>query len=284
MKILMIVVAALLLAAAVAAGIARWNRRRTANPDAWLHQPLIAHAGGGIDGHPYTNSAEAFAASYAAGCRLFEFDVSPTSDGRLVARHGWDESLGQKLPDGDWPPAGEPLPYAAFMAAPYEGQYQPLDLAGVLALMRRHRDIQVILDGKVTAPEDTVALYDLLEPQLQRAPKHVRRRLIAQMFYQDDLAVLRAHGFDQILYVVGREPYTAESLSDYCADNGIPAVSLSIYRTKAPVVAALVARGITAFTYTVDDPEDLARYQALGVRGVFTNFLIDDNQGEAKRT
>ena len=61
----------------------------------WTKYDLIAHAGGGIDEKTYTNSVEAFKLNYENGFRLFEFDIAITSENILVARHGWDDDIGQ---------------------------------------------------------------------------------------------------------------------------------------------------------------------------------------------
>ena len=64
------------------------------NFDTTKHK-LIAHAAGGIDRFPYTNSKEAYLNSYKNGFRLFEIDISITSDEKLVARHDWKKSTGK---------------------------------------------------------------------------------------------------------------------------------------------------------------------------------------------
>ena len=50
---------------------------------------VIAHAGGGIDGHIYTDSLEAINNSYDNGARLFDIDLRFTSDLEIVLRHDW---------------------------------------------------------------------------------------------------------------------------------------------------------------------------------------------------
>ncbi len=52
---------------------------------------FIAHAGGEIDGHTYTNSLEALNLNYKKGFRLFELDIHETSDHKYVAVHDWKQ-------------------------------------------------------------------------------------------------------------------------------------------------------------------------------------------------
>ena len=61
----------------------------------WTDHRTIAHALGGLDGKEYLNSREGFLAMYNQGVRLFELDLSRTSDGVWVCRHNWNESMGQ---------------------------------------------------------------------------------------------------------------------------------------------------------------------------------------------
>lgn len=49
---------------------------------------IIAHAGGQIDGHIYTNSLEALNNSYNEGAKIFELDIRETKDGYYVGKHG----------------------------------------------------------------------------------------------------------------------------------------------------------------------------------------------------
>lgn len=46
---------------------------------------------GGLDGKEYLNSREGFLAMYNQGVRLFELDLSRTSDGVWVCRHNWND-------------------------------------------------------------------------------------------------------------------------------------------------------------------------------------------------
>ena len=47
----------------------------------WENYNIIIHALGGLDGFTYLNSRESFINYYDKGCRLFEVDLTKTSDG-----------------------------------------------------------------------------------------------------------------------------------------------------------------------------------------------------------
>ena len=67
----------------------------------WSDHRTIAHALGGLDGRDYLNSREGFLAMYQQGVRLFELDLSRTSDGvgmpaQLEGVHGAVERQREK--------------------------------------------------------------------------------------------------------------------------------------------------------------------------------------------
>ena len=55
--------------------------RNTSGGFSWKDYRTIAHALGGMDGKDYLNSREGFLFMYEQGVRLFELDLSRTSDG-----------------------------------------------------------------------------------------------------------------------------------------------------------------------------------------------------------
>ncbi|OKP81736.1 hypothetical protein A3844_25475 [Paenibacillus helianthi] len=82
---------------------------------------IVAHAMGGINGHTYTNTLEAFAANYEQGSRIFEADLLLTTDEQLVARHEWTHNMSKLLGQQTILPAakqGTVLNYAQFMDSP----------------------------------------------------------------------------------------------------------------------------------------------------------------------
>lgn len=54
---------------------------------------VLCHAMGAIGTDTYTNSLEAFEASYRAGFRTFEVDLLMTSDGEVVLMHDWNKAM-----------------------------------------------------------------------------------------------------------------------------------------------------------------------------------------------
>ena len=107
---------------------------------------FIAHAGGMIDGHTYTNSLEALDISYHHGFRLLELDIGRTSDSVFVAVHKWKDWQKMTGYRGTLPPS-----HADFMELKLYGQYTPLDMDAINAWFTAHPDAILVTD-KINAP------------------------------------------------------------------------------------------------------------------------------------
>lgn len=255
------------------------GNKKTSNrlPYNWTQHSLIAHAAGEIDGMVYTNSLEAFEASYQKGHRLFEIDLAITADEKLVVRHGWQDTYGQPFN-----PEEGPLSYDAFMKSLYFEQYTPLDFEAVLELIERHEDAYLILDGKVSSVAETRKLYRKVEAALEKTKKVLMDRLIPQLFYEEDIKVFRQIGFKDLIYVVGREDYTPESVTDFCKEHNIRVVSLSKSRTNKEFVKVLETNNIDVYMYTFNNIEKMEPYMDMGVRGFFTDLLSPGKRKSAE--
>ena len=109
----------------------------------WSDHRTIAHALGGLDGRDYLNSREGFLAMYQQGVRLFELDLSRTSDGVWVCRHNWKESMGQ------WKGSGKKvLTEKQFKNSKIYGTYTPMTLEDFFLLLKEHPDAYVMIDSK----------------------------------------------------------------------------------------------------------------------------------------
>jgi glycerophosphoryl diester phosphodiesterase len=163
--------------------VTRPNRVPALDPAVWAASDkpygYVAHAMGGIDGHPYTNSLEAFKRSYALGFRVFEVDFVTLRDGTIMALHdGTERHVGLRKPYYE-------ATAAELRGRRYLGKYTVLSGADVVALMRSYRDIYVVLDTKWDREEIAVRLLRAAgDPQ-------VARRMLPHIAGQQDLDVIR---------------------------------------------------------------------------------------------
>ena len=83
---------------------------------------LIAHAGGTIDGHTYTNSKEALINALDNGFRYVELDLYETTDSNVVCLHSLDDY--RKMTSTDC----EVLDTKSFLSHQFCGKYKPMTL------------------------------------------------------------------------------------------------------------------------------------------------------------
>lgn len=114
---------------------------------------FIAHAGGIIDGHIYTNSIEALNENYNKGFRLFELDIRKTSDGKFVAVHHWPEW--HKMVGST---QNKAVSHQEFLSKQILDTYTPLDIDRINDWFRKHEDAILITD-KVNEPREFSAAF-----------------------------------------------------------------------------------------------------------------------------
>ncbi|MFQ5445780.1 MAG: hypothetical protein ACE5FF_02505, partial [Saprospiraceae bacterium] len=107
---------------------------------------FIAHAGGQIDHHNYTNSLDALNLSYERGFRLLELDIIQTSDSVYVAAHHWEYWASLTGYQGKLPVSA-----AEFKKHKIKGKYTPLTMEEINAWFQAHPDAVLVTD-KVNEP------------------------------------------------------------------------------------------------------------------------------------
>ncbi len=166
---------------------------------------LIAHAGGSIDGNPYTNSREALLLSIEAGFRLIELDFSRTRDGAWFLTHDWKYWAERTGFAGELPPSAAEVAAlrSSFSSGGAEmtlaGAYTSLSLDELLELLAAHPEITVVTDTKDDAT--ALALIEELRPRplsahfvfqvyslagLQRAARAIPARQLSLTTYRLD--------------------------------------------------------------------------------------------------
>ncbi|WP_378180238.1 sulfatase-like hydrolase/transferase [Aquimarina sp. SS2-1] len=113
----------------------------------------IAHAGGKIDGHTYTNSLEALNLSYSKGIRLFELDFIKTSDGKYVAAHDW--AFWAKITGNN---GKDHVTEEYFMSQRIKEKYSPMNMEIVNKWFADHPDAILVTD-KVNNPKEFSEIF-----------------------------------------------------------------------------------------------------------------------------
>lgn len=242
----------------------------------WNDYGTIAHALGGIGDKTYLNSRESFLASYQMGCRLFEVDLTKTSDGVWVCRHSWNQPLGQW--DGD---KQQVLSSEEFLSRPLYGKYTPMTLEDLLILLKDYPDAFVMLDSKqysVRNYQRTIEDYaDYLEIAQNAGVSEVAGQLIPEIYNQvmfSGTALL--YEFPAYIYSLWQE-YSLEEIQDiasFCEERGILAAAVSREYWSQEIQDIFDEKGIRVYIYTVNDPEEASYYREEGAAGVCSDSLV----------
>jgi len=241
-------------------------------PYSWVDQRWIAHGMGGVERHRVTDSLEAFKYNYERGYRVFEVDLIPATDGRLVARHDWEgylyEFLGQKV-DNPY----SRMSTAEFKALKIHDSYTPLTIDDVVALMKAHPDIWVMTDTKGTTSEEARASFE----DIMRAvgPDTVLAdRLIVQIYNEDMLSTVQAiHPFKNLVYTLYQADSTPERAVKFAASNDIKVIAIPTTMWSEEFVSDVRRNGGSVAVYTTNDAAVAKKLRESGVALVYSDFL-----------
>ena len=227
---------------------------------------IIGHRGASFDAPE--NTVPAFRLALEHGADLVELDYRHTKDGVPVVFH--DKTL-DRTTDAEARFGGRKLPLADRAAADLTG----LD-AGVW-FDERYRGariptleaaLDVIQAGAVTLIErkagDAATLTALLRRRGESA--HV----VVQAFNWDFLADCARRDPSLVLGALGKRDLTKERL-DTITRCGARVVGWSHKHIDAAAVAAVHARGLKLWVYTVNDPRRARALVAMGVDGLITD-------------
>ncbi|MBR1930195.1 MAG: hypothetical protein IJ833_01795 [Lachnospiraceae bacterium] len=239
----------------------------------WYKQnTYVVHAMGKIGENSYTNSYEAFEASYEGGHKVFEVDFCMTSDGEIVLWHDWASPHGLPAYEN-----GEAPTLQEFKEAKIYGTYTTLDMDDLLALMLEHPDIYIVTDSKSGDYHDAIEQFTLIREKLSGYSKEEQRRLqkhfIVQI-YNDDMyeGVSSVMDFDNYIYTLyQRGTDRLDELGEFCVEHDIPVVVLPFNWWSEELQCTLHGYGLEVWIHTLNEPEDITYYRDRGIDGVYTD-------------
>lgn len=250
--------------------------------------PLVAHALGMIDGHDYTNTREAFLNSYALGYRVFEIDLTLTSDGALIARHDGNmfASLGQSVPERLRDRPAEPVTLAEAMAQPILTKYKTMTIKDVVALMKNHPDTLWITDTKHTAREKSILQFSLLRDAVKDVDRAMLDRVIPQIYNRDMLTDIDSvYLFPDIIYTLYLSRDNDNEVVDFVKNQPrIVAVTLPVDRASKPFIHSLNEAMVASYVHTVNSPELCRQLTSRGVTGIYTDSVTPTVWAETLQT
>jgi glycerophosphoryl diester phosphodiesterase len=235
---------------------------------------FVAHAFGSptglTQGDHYSNSREAFVASYFNGFRGFEVDLMELADGTVAAVH-----------DAFEPVYGHGKPFRESTRVELEGKkwnglYEVLFAEDIIELMVDHPDVWVVLDTKCQFSDCDLHIARTL---VELAPDDsVRDRLVPHVTGDEHAAMLPGiYPFPEMIYARYQWPNSDAAVLGRMAQYGIDNVMLGWDPTGGEWSETFQTRlddaGYHTWVHTPDDPAQIESYPARGI-GVYSNGHI----------
>ncbi|MDE6604107.1 MAG: hypothetical protein K2K90_18555 [Lachnospiraceae bacterium] len=261
---------------AVLLAIPSYRQLRRNTLDTWTGALTIAHAGGIIDGHDYTNSLEAILSNYGKGQRVFEIDFARTIDNQLVCTHGWDPAL---LEDGT---SDEEISAQKFMSTLIRGQYTPLSLEELGRLMEQYPDLWVVTDTKNSAVESVQQDFEILRDTMkEHGMEFVLDRMIIQIYNEEMYhTVYRIYPFKSWIYTLykfwGGDTETFLQCVRFCYGHDINGITTWNFYVTPELLEITKAYGIPWYAHTENDVKNADELIRQGLSGIYTDSITPD--------
>ncbi len=243
--------------------------------DAWTaHGQLIAASLGSIADYHGTNSKEAFTNSYKRGIRVFEADISMTSDNVPVVVKDWREFRKMAgLEDSK-----QALAEETFRSVSLYDKYTPLSFADLCKLLVAYPDTYLILNTETIDADGVKTLYAALLQDAGRFDTKLMDRLIPEIYsIEMGDVVLGQNNWKSAIFNFSR---TSETLSEktivkYALNKGIRCFASDRAYSDEYMLEAIHRFGGKMFLQYYDEMETVEALQKTkGIDGVFTNSLI----------
>lgn len=223
---------------------------------------MIAHAGGGFDGIPYTNSIDALNGSYQSGFRYIEIDFSWTSDDQLVCLHDWDKTFKKVFKHK----TKKPLSLKQFKQLVEDHpEYRPCTLDSLAIWLNNKSDVRIITDIK----------YDNLKGIKHIIEKYpeLKSQLIPQFYQPEEYQQLQEMGFKDLIWILYQYKGSKASVVELSQDMGLLAISMRARQAKSRTYQKLLKHH-RIFVYTINKELTIKKlYDKYGVSGFYTDFL-----------
>lgn len=251
----------------------------TTDEFSWEDHRTIAHALGGMDGKDYLNSREGFLSMYEQGVRLFELDLSKTSDGVWVCRHNWNDPMGQWDGDGK-----KVLTEKEFKQSKIYGKYTPMTLEDLFLLLKDYPDAYVMIDSKqysIRNYQRTLEDYsDYVETARLAGAGEVLDQIIPEIYSEAMFpGTAMIYSFPSYIYSLWQE-YSVEDLEEiasFCKEKGIQAATVYWKYWSEETEEIFEKNGIRLYVYTINERDQARKYISQGAEGICTDFLTEED-------
>lgn len=252
------------------------NRIIQKHGDIWGGSKTVAHAGGRIDEYDYSNCVEAICQNYEKGQRVFEIDLSLTSDNKLVGKHDWYYVVQE---GGVY---GEVWDEERFLSVPIFGKYEPLSLARLFQIMEEYPDMWIVTDTRDTEEELVRCGFETMVNTAKELGKEaVLDRVIVQIYNEEMYDIVqKVYPFESYIYTLyqffGGDAETFRECVRFCYDHNINGIATWNYYVTPELLQIADEYGIDYYAHTEDDVENAKLMIKQGLTGVYTNILTPE--------
>lgn len=236
---------------------------------------LIAHAMGGFTGTTYTNSRDAFIYNYDAGFKVFEVDLTLTSDNALVLKHDWSSYLStmleQNIPSNK---LDKPLSLSEFKEMKIHNYMEPLTFDDLINLMKTHKDIYLVTDTKDTESKQIEKQFSLLIDSVNNYDPSILKRIIPQIYNEDMFyQINNLYHFDSYIFTLYQTNLSDDQIINFMNQNNLKVVTMHTSRMTDEFIEKLSDNGIYTFVHTINSIPEIESYQKKGVYGFYTDYI-----------
>ena len=218
---------------------------------------FIAHAGGNIDGHVYTNSLEALNKNYNLGVKYFELDLQFTSDNKIVAVHDWKQWKQRVTYQSDAIPT-----LKMFLNYKIDNKFTPLGVDQILDWFIRHPDAVLVTD-KI---DDALVIKKIFNK--------IKDNLIIELFTEESINQALSNDFTKILIsqkILWKNKYSIKYLNLLLSKKNVPygfAVSKHTIYENPLFFKTAKSLGFKIYVYNVNEE--------------FNNYILDSSGAESE--
>lgn len=247
------------------------------DPYQWLEgEQFFAHGMGQVEGLTITNSLEAFEFNYQEGYRVFEVDLTMTSDEVLVLRHeNWryednEEGMAQLT--------NEPMTYQKFRELKPGGTLTTLSFEDLAVIMERHPDVRIITDTKSEDWETVKIQFDQMTETVNKIDPALIKRITPQFYSEDMYRQLKEeYGFESYVYTLYLSDLDTGGIVEFMKENKLKILTIPEERAAEDFLADLEANEIYAGVHTVYTGQRYRELKDMGVDAFYTDTFHLEN-------
>lgn len=223
----------------------------------------IAHAGGIIDGHMYTNSKEALGDS-ASNYKLVELDLLETNAGNIIGIHDFKETPHIFFNRDDITAENSEKIFHLKIF----GKYTPLTLENIINTLER-TEVRIVTDCKKNQ-------YNVLR-KITKAYKDYTNRFIPQIYNPKQYGNIRRLGYTDIIFTTYSYKHrdNTEIVQKYTQ-------LLNPYALTMPYSYAIhgnfnFKNFKRTYAHTINTCNQLNRAKAVGISEIYTDILLPND-------